>query len=320
MKNIYFIIAAVLILLMMTLPLLSVRSEKPTPDNSSSVVSTDKPTVDPNFVAVLNGDTEKIEKIKISEYVLGVVAAEMSPSFEPEALKAQAVAAHTFLLYRKSNNKNKGYDITTDPTLDQAYINEAERKKKWGDNYEKYNNALLSIIDEVDGLYICYNGKPILAAYHAISGGKTESCKNVWGSDLPYLVSVESIGDILAPNYLTTVSVSFSDLKEAFKDKCKLPNDEKKYIGKITRTKSGTVTGVTIGDKTFKGSELRSAFSLCSSNFDITLNDDGYTFTVRGYGHGVGMSQYGANYMAKQGNTYKEILGWYYKGCSIAKN
>ena len=320
MKNIYFIIAAVLILLMMTLPLLSVRSEKSAPDNSSSVVSADKPTDDPDFVTVLNGDTEKIEKIKISEYVLGVVAAEMSVSSEPEALKAQAVAAHTFLLYRKNKNADKDYDITTDSTLDQAYINEAERKKKWGSNYEKYNNALLSIIDEVDGLYICYNGKPILAAYHAISGGKTESCKNVWGSDLPYLVSVESIGDILAPNYLTTVSVSFSELKAAFKDKCKLPSNQKKYIGKITRTKSGTVTGVTIGDKTFKGSELRSAFSLCSSNFDITLNEDGYTFTVRGYGHGVGMSQYGANYMAKQGNTYKEILGWYYKGCSVAKN
>ncbi len=317
MKNIFFIIAAVLLLLMLTLPLASLGSNDEKKQDTSSVTSTvDK---DEDSVIVLNTKTNKTQKMTVKEYIFGVVAAEMPITYEDEAIKAQAVAAHTFLLYRKAQNSDKAYDITVDSSTDQAFLSKTELQKKWADKTDEYTKKLNSLISEVDGIYVCYNSKPILAAYHAISSGKTESCENVWGASLSYLTSVESIGDLLSPDYLSSVTVSLEDFKKEFKDKCSLPDKAEKYIEKISRSQCGTVTSIVIGGKTFKGSDVRSAFSLRSSNFDVSVKDNNFVFTVRGYGHGVGMSQFGANYMAQQGNTFGEILCWYYKGCEIRK-
>lgn len=317
MKNIYFIIAALLILLMLTLPLISLGKSAHKPANNTPNITQNGESQ--STITVLNATSGKTEQMPVNEYLFCVVAAEMPMSYDDEALKAQAVAAHTFLLYRKAQNVDKEYDITTDYSTDQAYLSREEIAKKWGDKTEEYTLRLESLLNEVDGIYMSYDSKPILAAYHAISSGKTESSKNVWGVSLPYLTAVESIGDLLSPDYLSTVTVSFADFETEFKDKCTLPTNGENYIEKISQSKSGTVTSVVIGGKTFTGSDLRNAFSLRSSNFDVSIEGDNFVFTVRGYGHGVGMSQNGANYMAKQGNTFSEILCWYYKDCVISK-
>ena len=318
MKNIYFIIAALLFLLMLTLPLFSLGSAE-REDTKKPTLSSTTTEKKPNTVIVLNTENGNTQEMTVTDYIFGVVAAEMPMSYEDEAIKAQAVAAHTFLLYRKAENADKNYDITSDFSIDQAFLSKDELTKKWGEKTEEHTRRLSAILNEVDGMYISYESKPILAVYHAISSGKTESCKNVWGKSLNYLTSVESIGDILSADYLSTVKISADDFKKAFKNKCTLPSKSENYIEKISRSKSGTVTSIVIGGKTFKGSDVRAAFSLRSSNFDVELQENNFVFTVRGYGHGVGMSQYGANYMAQQGNTFSEILCWYYKGCEIRK-
>lgn len=317
MKNIYVIIAAILILLMLTLPLVSLKSA---PKPNTNTPSTITPTEDAaDTVTILNTESGEKTTLSVKEYIFGVVAAEMPLSYNDEAIKAQAVAAYTFLLYRTKQNADKDYDITIDSQTDQAFISGEQLTKKWGDNFNEYAARLNNLLNEVDGMFIAYNGQPILAVYHAISSGKTETAKNVWGSSISYLSAVESIGDLLSPDYLSTAKVSTDDFKQAFESKCSLPKTQENYIEKISRSKSGTVTSIVIGGKTFKGSDIRAAFSLRSSNFDVELKDNNFIFTVRGYGHGVGMSQYGANYMATQGNTFSEILCWYYKGCEIRK-
>ena len=156
-------------------------------------------------------NTGEISVISARDYLLGVVSAEMPASYHIEALKAQTVAAYTFALNRKNENKKEDYDITGDSSLDQAYINEAKRKEKWGESEKEYTDKILSAIDSVLGQTVTFNGKIALTLYTAISGGKTESAKNMWGKEYPYLVAVESVGDLLSPNYLSSATFSEAD-------------------------------------------------------------------------------------------------------------
>ncbi len=317
MKNIYLILTIILILLMLTLPLIALTPINENPPTEQPPVS-ESVELSPNDTITLYHSDGKTVTMGVNEYIFGVVAAEMPLSYGEEALKAQAVAARTFLLYRKSENRDKDYDITVSSDTDQAFITRTDAKEKWGDKAEEYIKKLDDIIKQTENILIYYEDKPILAAYHAISAGKTEAGENVWGKSIPYLKSVDSIGDLLSPKYQSTVSVPAADFKAALKG-CTLPKEYKDYIGKITRTDSGYVKTIVIGDKTFSGADVRKLFNLRSSSFDIALKEDSFVFSVRGYGHGVGMSQYGAEYMAQQGNTYDEILLWYYKGCKIVK-
>ncbi len=312
MKNFYLVTAAVLIILMLTLPLLSLAPEK-----------TDTPLVTPppvevsDQITVLNSKTGQTEKMNMRDYLFGVVAAEISLSSEPETIKAQSVAAYTYALYKTEKNKKEKYDITTDSSVDQAYLTKAEISEKWGDKAAEYEKKLNDCLNATEGIYISYDNKPIFAAYHAISSGKTESCETVWGNKLPYLVETESMGDLLSPDYLTEQKISVDDFKAAFSEICTLPQNAAEFIGKITRSSSGGVKTIAVGNKTLTGGEFRKALKLRSANFDVRLSDNTFVFTVRGYGHGVGMSQCGAEYMAKQGSTFSEILAWYYKGCAL---
>ncbi len=318
MKNIYFIIAALLILLMLTLPLISLYSPSEKPKSAGSVPEKEVSLTD--TVVIKNTDTGKTETVALDDYLFGVVACEMPALYENEALKAQAVAAYTFLLYRSSENNDKDYDITTAAGTDQGFITREAAAIKWGDNADAYTKKIDEAITSVKNEYVSYEGSPILAAFHAISSGKTESSSTVWGLDLPYLTERESIGDLLASDYQTEVSIPAADFKKAFEGKCTLSDSAADYISDIARSNSGGIISAKIGDKEFSGSEIRSILSLRSANFEIKTDGDNLIFTVFGYGHGVGMSQNGANYMAQQGNTYKEILLWYYTGCEIKKN
>ncbi len=270
-------------------------------------------------------NTKEVKTYTIEEYLFGVVAGEMNITYEEEALKAQTIAAYSLALHRKAKrdkvpDKNiMNADVTADSKVDQAFLTKEQIKEKWGNNYEQYAKKLERIISLVKGEYLTYKGEIAQTVYHDTSSGKTETAENMWGSAIEYLTSVQSVGDILNPEYLTKVSVAKDEfVRLLLENDVKISSDKlKSEIEIISRTESGTVLSIKLGDKTLKGTKIREIFNLRSANFDISFTDDKVEFTVRGYGHGVGMSQYGANEMAKQGSSYDEILKWYYKGCEI---
>lgn len=265
-------------------------------------------------------DKKTILTLDKEEYILGVVAAEMPVGNNIEALKAQALAAHTYA-YRKyiQNSKtNNEYDLTNDTTLDQGYLDLEGRKAKWGDSFDECEKKLKQAVATVKNQIIVYNGEPILAAYHSISAGKTETAKNVWGSDYPYLQSENSVCDLLSPDFYSEVIVPIEDFKiKINKMGAELKEDEETYIGESKKSSAGTVINIMLCGKLMTGADVRKTFNLRSASFDITFKNDTFVFTVSGYGHGVGMSQFGANYMAQQGSNYKEIISTYYRNCEI---
>ncbi len=269
----------------------------------------------PEFkVKMQNGE---IEKISAKDYVFGCLAGEMPINFADEALKAQAVAAYTFALRKKSLSK-ADYDLTADYHIDQCFLTNEEIKSKWGDNYEKNREKLANIIESVSGQWLCYDGKPALTVYHAISCGKTNSSKDVWGTDIPYLKSVDSSYDKTNNGYLSTVELTNDEFIKKFEsiEKINAPITVKN----IKTGESGRVESVQINGKTVEGSLLQKTFGLRSSSFQLNVTEKAVIFTVFGYGHGVGMSQVGADYLAKNGSSYKEILHHYYSGAVLKTN
>ena len=307
---------------MLLVPLLSFKkAEKPlyvqTSGGVTSSYKESKKTVCRDTFRIKDKETEKITKLSADDYIFGVVSAEMPALYETEALKAQAVAAYTFACFKADSQESEDYDVTTDSHIDQAFASKETLKERWGENYEKYSEKILAAISAVKGTILTYNGSTALSVYHAISNGVTNSCKDVWSKDIPYLVSVDSAGDKTAAKYLDNKLFSPSSLAENVKELATLSGDEKKYISNIEKTSTGLVKSVKLCGKEVKGTKLSSALKLRSASFDVEFKDGAYSFTVYGYGHGVGMSQNGADYMAKQGSTYEEILLHYYKGCKL---
>ncbi len=259
----------------------------------------------------------QVLELTAEEYIFGVVAAEMPALYHEEALKAQAVAAYTFACCKREQNRDLDYDITSDHTIDQSFITKQEAADKWGDSAAEYTKKIENAIKETRGQFITYNGVPISALYHAISPGKTEDPKNVWGGERPYLKPVSSEGDKLSADFISTSSFTAEELREKLGKLAVLEGEPKNYFGKSVRTDSGTVTEITVCKKALTGFELQKALGLKSASFEVSFADNSFTFTVYGSGHGVGMSQNGANFMAKQGAGYKEILKHYYTGCEI---
>ncbi|MDD4699856.1 MAG: stage II sporulation protein D [Oscillospiraceae bacterium] len=320
MKALYFSIAIITFFSMMLLPLFAIEKNNDIKNlnNSSDIALIDK---NDEFL-VLDSTSNKVSGITAKDYIVGVLSAEISPSYSTEAIKAQAVASYTYACKKRNDRISSGgeYDVSTDSNTCQAFLSSADAKEKWGDKADEYLKIFEDAYKSVEGYVIKYDGNPILAAYHCISGGKTESALNVWGSDYPYLISVESIGDLLSPDYLSEITLSADEFRVAAATAgVTLGDNPTGWINEPTRSDSGTVLKYTLGDKVLTGREMRTAFSLRSANFDLTYSDNTLKFVVRGYGHGVGMSQNGANYMALQGGTFLEILCWYYPGCQMSK-
>lgn len=268
-------------------------------------------------VRVLDKTSDKITEMDVDEYIFGVVAAEMPASYCEEALKAQAVASYTYMLFRANERADLDYDVIADSSKDQAFITREKAREKWGDNYDRYCEKIEKAVLAVKGyVMVDDNGVPILAAYHNISSGRTESALTVWGKDYSYLQPVESVGDLTASNYLSEKSFTADELL----DKLGLPETDSspsKWISGIKTSESGTVTEISVCGKQFTGAKLRSALGLRSAVFTVSCSDGKFNFRVQGHGHGVGMSQFGANYLARQGYTFVEILSWYYTGCKM---
>lgn len=315
-------IASVLAMLMF--PLLSL--ETPQKTAVSVVVDEDVPYNDNTQVQANGYDSFRIlvsgevTEISADEYIFGVVAAEMPAAYHEEALKAQAVAAYTFACHRKASREDEDYDLTDDPETDQCYITRAQAIEKWGDGGEEYAQKLDRCIAEIKGQFVTYKGTIAQTVYHAISSGVTVSAAEVWGNEVPYLIPVDSMGDKLANGYLSEVVFTAEQLAEALNSITAPTGDPQGYFSDISLSDSGRVVELCYCGKTISGSELSKALSLRSSNFEVSYGESGFTFNVKGYGHGVGMSQNGANFMAKQGSSYEEILLHYYTGCKIEKN
>lgn len=328
MKNMYLIIVLTLAMSFLLMPLLAVeQAEKEGADSTvgTSGIKENENTESEDFeplneIKLYLKDEDKIESIDSEEYILGVVAAEMQADYDIEAIKAQALASYTFAYFRHMQNSEQGneYDITNDTANDQGYLDSVGRQAKWGDKYAEYEEKVVSAVKSIKNQLIVYKNAPILAAYHAISCGNTERATNVWNTDYPYLQSENSIGDLLSPDFLSEVKLTTENFTAKLRELgCEVTGEPSKYIGKIAKSDAGYVTNITLGGKKFTGDKIRETFSLRSASFDLIFKEDTFIFTVSGYGHGVGMSQFGANYMAEQGSTYDEIISAYYRGVKI---
>ncbi len=269
-------------------------------------------------ITVLRASSGKTEKVDMTEYLIGAVANEMPASFHVEALKAQAVACHTYALWilKNADNPNNDLgDISDNSSKHQGYLNQNEMKEKWGENYEKYYNRISEAVNEVKDLYLDYDGEPILAVFHALSSGTTSNCKDVWGDDIPYLESVPAPGDKLSAQLDSKETFTGEELRK----KLEIKEDKIDLISDFKVADSGYVTEIIIGGKSYTGREIRRILNLKSPNFTYEQSKDNFVFSVKGKGHGVGMSQYSADFMARQGSSYKEILSHFYNGAEIKK-
>ena len=269
-------------------------------------------------VKVYFKDEDVIREMDFEEYIKGVVTAEMPASFELEALKAQAVAARSYTLHKlKGGKEDNGADVCTDFSHCQAYITDEKARKNWGNEADSNFKKISQAINETRGKIMEYDGEVVTAVFHSTSSGETESAIDVWGGDVPYLTAVKSEGEHLSPKYLSTVTVGIDVFKEKLKEENENVDFSKPSIGNIERSDSGGIKNIVLYGENFKGTRIRSLFSLRSANFDMSIDNENVIFNVKGNGHGVGMSQYGANYMASTGKKYDEILLSYYTGVKI---
>ena len=327
--------AILIILFMIIIPILSIGTENNKAPNehieeeeiseeTSAQVSSDVYIDGDEKVKVYRTLQDKIEEVDIEEYICGVVANEMQVTFEEEALKAQAIASRTYLVSKKMNNCliGDGSDIC-DSTHCQVYSSKEELVSKWGEeNGEKYWNKIKAAVDGTKGMVLTYKGELVLyPLFFSTSSGKTESAIDSSFGDIPYLVSVESSGEEIAPKYTTKKEIAISDLVLAIKSKYPTSGVNTTNISSelqiIERSEAGGVITLAIGNDKINGSDFRLIAGLNSTNFTYSINDNTIVFDCKGYGHGVGMSQWGANVMAKECSKYDEILKHYYTGIDI---
>lgn len=273
-------------------------------------------------VRVWNGGA--VETMSAAEYLKNVVRGEMPAAFEEEALKAQAVAERTYLLYRMSAAPKASHpqaEVCTDPACCTAWLTAEEAQEKWGEKFGQYEEKVQRAVGDTDGQVVLYDGVPIMAVFHSSSAGATAASGDVWTAALPYLVSVESPESAdSVPNYYsvsTFGAAEFSRILLAAHPEATLSGSPESWLGDVELTDSGRVDTAQIGGITVTGKELRSLYGLRSTAFTMEADSEGVTFRVTGYGHGVGMSQYGANALAKEGKSWQEILQWYYTGVTI---
>lgn len=263
------------------------------------------------------------ETTTLAEHLPGVLAGEMPALFEPEALKAQAVAARTFLLYRMEHHTDAhpDEDICDDPNCCKAFLSEDQMRANWGDKFDAYYAKMRAAVTETDGEYLRYDGAPIQAVFHSSSAGRTLASGDLWNA-CPYLQSVDSpetAADV--PDYVTEVTVAPEEFRrvclEAYPD-LTFPDDPAQWLGGTAVNDSGRAASTTVCGTDIPGGTMRTLFSLRSSAYTLEYTDAGsFHFTVTGYGHGVGMSQYGANVYAKNGYGYADILAHYYPGTEL---
>lgn len=265
-------------------------------------------------------------EMNLEDYVAGVVAAEISPTFPKEALKAQAVAARTYAAYKLTTGRPEAHasaDVCDNYRHCAAYLDlKTEASARWGKQAAGYESSILEAVAATAGEVVEYEGKPIIAVFSAASSEKTESSADVWGSDVPYLQNVESPGGEGCPKYKGEVRLTLQEFRNkiaAALPAADLSGEPGTWFKASERSPAGGIRSVKLGGVRVRGVDLREALGLNSTNFTIRLGEDTITFQTTGYGHGVGLSQYGAKYLAEQGEDYKQILTHYYQDTAVEK-
>lgn len=291
--------------------------QKETAISDIQITIPEEKTEEPQSLPVLlrweNGRTELAQ---MEDYLVGVVLAEMPADFEPEALKAQSVAARTFARKAwETGGKHEDGSVCINSGCCQAYVTPEVYLEKGGT--EENLNKIRSVVAATSGECLQYDGELIEATYFSCSGGSTEAAVAVWGTDYPYLQAVESPGEEEARWYTDTLTLS----KERFFSLLNQPTDDgsEDRLGERVYTQGGGIASIVIGSETYTGTQLRSLLGLRSTAFDIEISENQVRITTRGYGHRVGMSQYGADAMARNGSGYQEILAHYYPGTELVK-
>lgn len=308
-----------------------IATPAPTPSAASTAQSAPQSlsqspvqSAEESFLILNEGDAQ-VHTVSARDFVLGAVAAEMPMSYPDEALKAQAVASHTYALAQQalndgSNTALQGADFSANPSQRLGYVTQEMMREMWGGAYDENRARLEQLVDSVLTQRVVYNGAPALTCYHAISCGSTEASEHVWGTAVPYLVSVASPYDVGAQDYEATLSFTQQEMTLELQEL--LGGTEPQgapdtWFGETQTTPAGYVTAIDVQGASVAGTALRRALGLRSTAFTIAYADGVFTVTTRGYGHGVGMSQFGANAMALTGKTYEEILAWYYPGTQL---
>lgn len=331
MKKIYLYLLA-LIFICFAIPIIFTRSfesrktSNKVPENiiENNIIESTYDYKNYNNIKLLHKEINKIEEVDLDEYLWGVVSAEMPASFEKEALKAQAVVARTYTIYKIINNdgKHKGADICDDSSCCQAWISKGDRLAKWDDDEKESNwDKIVEAVNSTQGKIITYEGKPINAFFHSNSGGKTESPVDVWGgTGYPYLQAVATAGEDVYSQYSSNASFSKKEFEEKIKKEhsdFKIDFKQKDCIKIEEYTDGNRVKTIKIGNLELSGVEVRNLFGLRSANFKVEINGNNIEFEVVGYGHGVGMSQTGADSLAKEGENYEDIIHHYYTNVEI---
>lgn len=295
------------------------------PQESASEITLDSSadSLDKSLAITVLIDGQVVE-MTMFDYLRGVISAEMPITFEHEALKAQAVAARTYTLYKKLVSPSTNHpeaNVCGDYTCCKAYISDDALREKWGGDYDSNIAIIISAISETDGQTLTYDNQPILAAFHSSSSGNTEASADIWG-DVPYLQSVKTFEDAdTVPNYFTAVEMTYDEFKSTFTASYSQADfssdDPQSWITDVTRSSGNRITALTVAGVTVPGADFRTLFSLRSTAIDFGYGDNGISLTTQGYGHGVGMSQYGANYLASMGLDCAHILLWYYTGVTM---
>ena len=320
-----FLLILALILLLIPMPALSRHStDSSTTTTATTTTTTAKKPPEETVFRMLCGD--EVVSLTDREFLTRTLAMEMPASYHEEALKAQAVAAYTYYHRRRlAQEKNpdpdlKGADfVTPNDRFPQDYTEEKLRQR-WGEDYDTYSRKIADAVVAVWGETITYDGKLIDACFHAVSNGQTESAEEVWGAQVPYLQTVASPGDRTATGYASTGTFTADEVRTILtkaEPEIALGKNPEDWFGKATLSDAGTVHSQKVGDVSLPGTQIRKLFGLRSAAYSVDFADGVFTFSVRGYGHGVGMSQHGADYLAKQGYTYKEILEYYYTGVQV---
>lgn len=290
------------------------------PEQSTTPPTTENTATDKTdtTIGVFLHNENKVVEMTLEEYIVCVVAAEMPYTFSSEALKAQAVAARTYCIYKlnKGNTHSKGADVCTDYSHCAAFVTKDELINKYGKKVtESIITKITNAVKATEGQILTYNGEPILAVFHSRSYLYTESSENIWGGYLPYLVSVSTPEE----DSVSVVNVTSTKLNEIFMSDNAVSVSTSFEDGELSHQKNdtGRIDTLTLNGKEIKAKLMRSIFGFRSTNFEYQKTDSGWSFTVHGYGHGVGMSQYGANEMAKNGSKYDQILFHYYQGVKL---
>ena len=341
MKKTFLLLCAVLLVLGCALPLAAYRAacavlarepqtvqELPqagsaaSPAASAAIPESAPPAADAaDTVCFTDQSTGQTVELSMREFLIGAVAAEMPVSWPDEALKAQAVAAHSYALYRRDHSTEaNGAWFTADPARRQGCLTDAVLHSYWGTAYEANYARLSALVDAVQTQVLYYGDAPAGTSYFAISNGRTEASENVWGAALPYLVPVDSSTDTAADNYEYTLTLSAAQVQQLLAAGTGITADlaaPEQWFGAAEYTASGYVAALPVCGQTVRGTTLRKALGLRSACFTVICQSGVFSFTTRGYGHGVGMSQWGAKAMAEQGADYQSILAHYFPGTQL---